>query len=40
MEGWQADDGTLRLSYESNTRSNLLYALDDNGDMAAPRSHA
>lgn len=35
MEGWQADDGTLRLSYESSTRSNLLYALDDNGDMAA-----
>ena len=34
-EGWEADDGTLRLSYESDTLPNLLYALDGNGDVAA-----
>ena len=34
-EGWEADDGTLRLSYESVTRPGLLYALDGNGDVAA-----
>ena len=33
--GWEADDSTLRLSYESDTRPNLLYALDGNGDVAA-----
>ncbi len=33
--GWQEDDGTLRLTYDSSSRPDLLYELDDNGDVAA-----
>ena len=33
--GWEADDGTFRLSYDSSSRPDLLYELDDNGDVAA-----
>ena len=35
MQGWEADDGTLRLSFSSDTRRSLVYALDDNEDVAA-----
>ncbi len=35
QEGWRAEDGTLRLSYVADSRSGLLYALDEGGDMAA-----
>lgn len=34
-QGWEEDDGTLRLSYDSSSRPDLLYEMDDNGDVAA-----
>ncbi len=34
-QGWEADDGTLRLTYDSSSRPDLLYELDDNGEVAA-----
>lgn len=34
-QGWEADDGTFRLSYDSSSRPDLLYELDGNGDVAA-----
>lgn len=34
-QGWEADDGTLRLTYDSSSRPDLLYQLDGNGDVAA-----
>ena len=34
-EGWEADDGTLRLSYVADGQPDLLYELDHNGEVAA-----
>ena len=34
-QGWEADDGTFHLSYDSSSRPDLLYELDGNGDVAA-----
>lgn len=33
--GWETDDGTLRLTYDSGSLPDLLYELDGNGDVAA-----
>lgn len=35
VEGWEADDGTLRLSYRAEGQPELVYALDGNGDVAS-----
>ena len=34
-QGWEADDGTFHLSYDSSSRPDLLYQVDGNGDVAA-----